>query len=190
MLTKGLAACIILDLIPTPENRALAKKTVDDSCFEIQDISRYATSISTISAYTFAIASPPSLLPVLKFKQPELKADSNPRSSIPRDKYKANNKSVDRFIQKRNTIRDNQIASNNATPKESKPSSKPRNLITALRDNQSIVMQITKALFMRTHDCDGTHHLVYATDQFMYDVLDKHIPISRIWTVSLFSGRM
>lgn len=35
MLTKGLASCIVLDLIPTPENRELAKKTMEKSCFQV-----------------------------------------------------------------------------------------------------------------------------------------------------------
>lgn len=106
----------------------------------------------------------------------------------PVNEYQPSNEGVDRVMQQKNTIKDKTTSSSNEiTPKETssynKPSEKPQNLITALRGDQSIIMQIAKILFVRSHSYENTYRLVYATDQFIYDVLNKHIPISRIWTL-------
>ncbi|KAK4518680.1 uncharacterized protein ATC70_008902 [Mucor velutinosus] len=232
MLTRGPAACVILDLIPTPENRALAKRSLNSSFFDVVltgakhavpfPIAKNLVQKNPHKYKTYPDTPPssPQLTPTLSPSQSpppmfesksESKADSSPMSKLtllvnerlgltfvtlidqhdkviadtPAENIKANNKGVDRVMQERDTVdKNNQTASNNATTsQDTKPNSKPRNLITALRDNQSTIIRIAKALFMRRHKCGNTHRLVYATDQFIYDVLDKHIPISRIWTL-------
>lgn len=104
------------------------------------------------------------------------------------NKNEPNNEGVDSVMQEKNTIKDGPtLSSNEITQKkpnsDGKPSKKPQNLITVLRSNQSIIMRIAKILFVRSHSYDNTYRLVYATDQFIYDVLNKHIPISGIWTL-------
>ncbi|KAL0141718.1 hypothetical protein V8B55DRAFT_1491676 [Mucor lusitanicus] len=233
MLTKGLASCIVLDLIPTPENRELAKKTMEKSCFQVvytgneQDNplnickSLVEKNPHKFKAYPdtpppspqLAPTPAPSQSPPLLVRQPERAAvlvggggggNNNlllfligQRTTTVCVTNKATGKkSVNRAMRDKNQFRrDNNpsTSKNTATtspptlPKETKSnssSSKPRNLITALRDNPSVIMRITKALFVRTpRSGDNRHRLVYASDQFIYNVLEQHIPISRVWTL-------
>ncbi|KAL9538445.1 hypothetical protein MBANPS3_010928 [Mucor bainieri] len=221
MLTRGLAACIILDLVPTPENRILAKRSMDNSCFEVvhtadKQLDPFPIGKSFVEKNphkykTFPDTPPPSpqLAPtpspsqspplVSDFRQQQRKSktgcgpsSSNSSSSI---NLKANKRSTGTAtaIRERDMAKDNQTASNNkppsreSNPKQTTSNSKPRNIITALIENQSVIMKITKALFVRTHPYhDKKHRLVYATDQHMYNTLMEHIPISRIWTIDEF----
>lgn len=93
-------------------------------------------------------------------------------------------KGVDGVTQERSTVKTRQKLSGVTAPKEPTLNSKPDNLITALRSDPSIIIKVAKVLFVKSHKLDSPHRLVYATDQFIYDILEKHIPISKVWTVA------
>lgn len=79
-------------------------------------------------------------------------------------KCKPNNKGVDGVTQERSTAKVRQKLSGVTAPKGTTLNSKPNNLITALRSDQSIIIKVAKVLFLRSHKCDSSHCLVYATD--------------------------
>ncbi|CEP15226.1 hypothetical protein [Parasitella parasitica] len=228
MFTYGQAACVILDLKPTDDNRTLVNKTLANSLFEVKYIgSRHSDpfplakafivkipkQIQIISRNTTSIRNDESsnqlgfrprarnifsadilqeLHMIIRNSQPfhfhpvkknaltlNSKARKNKdRKSSSKKIVVGQSKKVKRSYDPAQTKSNFGCRYRSSTPKKTTTSITASNLLNLLRNDKSIVIKIAMVLSVRVPEkADRSYGPVYATDSFIHDTLEYHIPI-------------